>query len=47
MCFTYSRAQRYGSNARILGRAHVCRLNGDFCEVMLARVEVETLDKVL
>lgn len=30
MRVTYSRAQRYGSNARMLGRAHVCRLNGDF-----------------
>jgi len=29
-CSSYSRAQRYGSKARILGRAHVCRLKGDF-----------------
>jgi len=26
---SYSRAQRYGSNARILGRAHVCKLKGE------------------
>lgn len=40
MRFTYSRAQRYGSNARILGRAHFCRLNGEFREAMLrGRIE--------
>lgn len=32
---THSRAQRYGSNARILGRAQVARLNADLLEVMI------------
>jgi hypothetical protein len=32
---TYSRAQRYGSNARILGRAQVSRLNADFLEAIV------------
>ena len=27
--WTYSRAQRYGASARMLGRAQVCRLKGD------------------
>jgi hypothetical protein len=27
--FTYSRAQRYGSNARMFARAQVCRLKGE------------------
>jgi hypothetical protein len=35
MNITYSRAQRYGSNARILARAHVCRSNGDFLEAIV------------
>lgn len=30
LSFTYSRAQRYGSNAIILGRAHVCKSNDVF-----------------
>jgi hypothetical protein len=29
-CNAYSLAQRYGSKARIFGRAHFCRSNGDF-----------------
>ena len=33
----YSRAQRYGSNARILGLAQVCRLKEDFFEGILER----------
>lgn len=32
---TYSRAQRYGSNARMLGRAHVCSLKAEFFGAIL------------
>jgi hypothetical protein len=38
---SYSRAQRYGSNARILGRAHVFKSNADFKEAILCGVGVE------
>jgi hypothetical protein len=34
MRFTYSRAQRYGSNAKMLARAHFCRSKGDFLEAI-------------
>lgn len=32
---TYSRAQRYGSNARMLGRAHVCKSKAVFFGAIL------------
>lgn len=35
---TYSRAQRYGSNARMLGRAHVCRSKAVFLGAIAAKV---------
>ena len=38
---TYSRAQRYGSNARILGRAQVSRLNADFLEAIMSKSGVQ------
>lgn len=42
LSFTYSRAQRYGSNARILGRAHVCRSNSVFLEAIMRDVGVQS-----
>lgn len=34
MRLSHSRAQRYGSNANILGRAHVSRLKADLLEAI-------------
>lgn len=48
MCFTYSRAQRYGSNANILGRAHVCKLNAVFLEaIVIVNVVNATVDAMV
>jgi hypothetical protein len=33
--FTYSRAQRYGSNARMFERAHFCKLNAEFFDAIV------------
>jgi len=41
MRFTYSRAQRYGSNAKMLGRAHVCRSKGNFVGAIIRLVLVK------
>ena len=37
----YSRAQRYGSNAKIFGRAHFDKSNADFLEAILGVCCVE------
>ena len=39
---SYSRAHRYGSNARMLGRAHFCRSNGNFFSDIFQKIGCAT-----